>query len=128
MPLRLDEGCPRRGEGTHKGCPYGWIWGAHEGGRAPTRGAPTVGYGVPAKGGGHPQGVPLRLDDVGALAGEGRPQGGRLPDSGSLRWVCPNLMQLPWARRAARLIFLWLRQIIVVDLEIHSSQVLGFVG
>ena len=65
----------RAGEGTHEGCPYGWIICAHGGGhprgvplrldylrargRAPTRGAPTVGC---ARGGGHPRGVPLRLD------------------------------------------------------------------
>ena len=42
-------------------------------GRAPTRGAPTG----PWKG--HPQGAPL-------------------PDSGSLTWFCPNLMQLPCPR------------------------------
>ena len=63
----------RTGEGTHKGCPYGWMTWARGGGhprgvhirldylrargRAPTRGAHTVGCG-----GGHPQGVPLRLD------------------------------------------------------------------
>ena len=31
------------GEGTHKGCPYGWITTALTGERAPTRGAPTGG-------------------------------------------------------------------------------------
>ena len=45
-PLRMDEGCTRGGghpqggrlpiafcpgKGTHKGCPYGWMRGAHEG-------------------------------------------------------------------------------------------------
>ena len=49
VPLRLDGGCTHRGEGdqgTHKGCPYGWMRDVHTGGRAtraPTRGAPTVG-------------------------------------------------------------------------------------
>ena len=62
MPLRLDDvgargraptrGAPtvglfaRAGEGTHEGCTYGWIICAH--------------------GGGHPRGVHIRLDDVGA--------------------------------------------------------------
>ena len=32
----------RGGEGTYKGCPYGWIMRRPHGGRAPTRGAPTV--------------------------------------------------------------------------------------
>ena len=41
-PVGMDEGCPRRGEGTLKGCLLsGWMRGAREGG-------------------GHPQGVPLR--------------------------------------------------------------------
>ena len=110
-PYGMDEGCPRGGEGTHKGCPYGWMmWartrggghpqgaplrlddvGAHTGGRAPTRGAPTVGYGVPAKGGGHPQGVPL-------------------PDSDSLTWVCPNLMQFPWGEQRGYARRAWVRR------------------
>ena len=125
------------GEGTHEGCPYGWITGAHTGGghpqgvplrldyvgphtgegRAPTRGAPTVGLCGPAHGGGegthegcpygwimwartrgrggHPRGVPLRLDN-------GRTHGGRAPTRGApTRFrqphvFCPNLMQLPW--------------------------------
>ena len=65
--------------------------------------------------GGHPQGAPLPLSSLQALCpGEGthkgrpyhlsspgvmpwggHPQGAPLPDSGSLTWVCPNLMQLP---------------------------------
>ena len=35
------------------------------------------------------------LNSDAKIADEGRPQGARLPDSGSLTWVCPNLMQLP---------------------------------
>ena len=45
----------RAGEGTHEGCPYGWIICAH--------------------GGGHPRGGHIRLDDVGAR-GEGTHEGG----------------------------------------------------
>ena len=88
----------QEGEGTHEGCTYGWMtWargGGHPRGRAPTRGAHTVGlfgragegthegcpYGwiICAHGGGHPRGgVPLRLDDVGAR--------GRAPTRGALR-------------------------------------------
>ena len=80
VPLRLDGGCTHRGvgdQGTHKGCPYGWMGDVHTGGwatRAPTRGAPTVGWGVYTPGGGrpgHPQGVPLRLDGGCTHHGEG---------------------------------------------------------
>ena len=35
------------------------------------------------------------LNSDAKIADEGRPQGAPLPDSGSLTWVCPNLMQLP---------------------------------
>ena len=155
-----------RGEGTHKGRPYGWLKGCPRGGRAPTRGAPTVGYGVHARGrgnpqgvplrldmgctrggraptrgaptvgygvhargegtykglplrlddvgahtgGGRPQGVPLRLDNEGALAGGGRPQEVPLPDSDSLRWVCPNLMQFPWGEQRGYVRRAWVRR------------------
>ena len=67
----------RAGEGTHEGCPYGWMAWARGGGH-PRGVAPTVGWrgragegtheGCPygwiicARGGGHPRGVPLRLD------------------------------------------------------------------
>ena len=88
------------GEGTHKGRPYQlpslgvMAWGGHPQGaplpvvfsrryalgRAPTRGAPTDSL----PWGGHPQGAPL-------------------PDSGSLTWVCPNLMQLPCILGCTRL-------------------------
>ena len=87
--------CP--GKGTHKGRPYQLSslgvmpWGGHPQGaplpivfsrryalgRAPTRGAPTI----------------CLLQAL--CLEEGRPQGAPLPDSGSLTWVCPNLMQLP---------------------------------
>ena len=62
-----------RGEGTHKGCPYGWIRGAHEGGECVRGGARVrVDFlGARTKGGGHPQGVPLRVDT-------GCPRGGRV--------------------------------------------------
>ena len=87
--------CP--GEGTHKGRPYQlsslgvMSWKGHPQGvplpivfsrryalgRAPTRGAPT------------------RFSSPGVMLWGGHPQGAPLPDSGSLTWVCPNLMQLP---------------------------------
>ena len=52
MPLRLDNGCTR-GEGTHEGCPYGWITGAH-GGEGTHEGCPYGWIGVPHVGGGLP--------------------------------------------------------------------------
>ena len=80
------ERAPTRGEGTHKGCPYGperygnERWFVHtrghpQGGRAPTRGAPTgpndmatsVGLCTREgthKGGGRPQGAPLRARTI----------------------------------------------------------------
>ena len=36
------------------------------------------------------------LNSDAKIADEGCPQGAPLPDSGSLTWFCPNLMQLPW--------------------------------
>ena len=95
--------CP--GKGAHKGRPYQLSslgvrpWGGHPQGaplpiryalgRAPTRGAPTdslcPGEGAPTRG------APTRF----AMPWGGRPLGAPLPDSGSLTWVCPNLMQLP---------------------------------
>ena len=63
------------GEGTHKGCPYGWITTALTGERAPTRGAPTGGLFARTRGGGHPQGVPLRLDYLRAHGGTGTHKG-----------------------------------------------------
>ena len=113
------------GEGTHKGRPYRLRYAL---GRAPTRGAPTDLGVMPW--GGHPQGAPLpiryalgRAPTRGAptdslCPGEGthkgrpyrfampwggRPQGAPLPDSGSLTWVCPNLMQLPCILGCTRL-------------------------
>ena len=101
VPLRVDTGCPRggrsagegvhaygwifwarapRGEGTHKGCPYGWIRGAHEGGEC-GRGRCRVRVdflGARTKGGGHPQGVPLRVDT-------GCPRRGRVRARGCTR-------------------------------------------
>ena len=54
-PYVMDDDMIYTGEGTHKGCPYGWLRRARRG--VPVRldieGAHT--------GGGHPQGVPLRL-------------------------------------------------------------------
>ena len=93
------------GEGAHKGRPYQ---------------LPSLGV---MAGGGHPQGAPLpiafsrryglgRAPTRGAatyclLSGVmpwgGRPQGAPLPDSGSLTWVCPNLMQLPCILGCTRL-------------------------
>ena len=93
-----DSLCP--GEGTHKGCPYRFVmpWGGHPQGaplpiryalgRAPTRGAPTDSL---CPGEGTHKGRPYRF----VMPWGGRPQGAPLPDSGSLTWVCPNLMQLP---------------------------------
>ena len=58
---------PTRREGTHKGCPYGLVYGgAHVGG-------------------GHPQGVPLRLVYGGAHVGGGHPQG--VPSTGWFMWA-----------------------------------------
>ena len=49
MSVRVDDGGARipGGEGAHKGCPYGWIFGAraHQGGRVRSRGTRTGGYG-----------------------------------------------------------------------------------
>ena len=105
------------GEGTHKGRPYRFVlpWGGcPQGaplpirfalGRAPTRGAPTDSF-CPGEGThkGRPypirfalgraptRGAPTRF----VLPWGGCPLGAPLPDSGSLTWVCPNMMQLPW--------------------------------
>ena len=78
-----------RGEGTHEGCPYGWITGAHEGGGHPgvplPRGVPLRLDNGCARGGGHPRGVPLRLDN-GAHRGEGtHARGGGHPRGVPLR-------------------------------------------
>ena len=103
LPIRLAWGrAPTRGaptdsfgpgEGTHKGCPYPIRLAL---GRAPTRGAPTDSFG-PGKG--THKGCPYRF----VWPWGGHPQGVPLPDSGSLTWFCPNLMQLSWggAGRAA---------------------------
>ena len=100
------------GEGTHEGCPYGWIMWAHtRGGRAPTRGAPTVGLCGRTHGGGEGthEGCPYgwimwartRGGEgtheggpygwiTGAHTGGGHPQGAPLHDSGSLTSFVPN--------------------------------------
>ena len=106
--------CP--GEGTHKGRPYQLSspgvmpWGGHPQGaplpivfsrryalgRAPTRGAPTnclLSALCPEEG--THKGCPYQLSSPGVMPWGGRPLGAPLPDSGSLTWVCPNLMQLP---------------------------------
>ena len=58
VSVRLDdEGGAHGGEGTHKGCPYGWIRGAR------------------TRGGGRAHGLPPRIDDGGAYTGGGHPQG-----------------------------------------------------
>ena len=107
--------CP--GEGAHKGRPYllsspGVMpWGGRPQGaplpivfsrryalgRAPTRGAPTYCL-LPAlcPGEGAHKGRPYLLSSPGVMPWGGHPQGAPLPDSGSLRWFCPNLTQLPW--------------------------------
>ena len=80
-------------------------------GRAPTRGAPTnCLLSALCPGEGTHKGRPYQLSSLGVLPWGGRqqgalllgempwgghPQGAPLPDSGSLTWVCPNLMQLP---------------------------------
>ena len=98
--------CPEKG--AHKGRPYrlsSHVRGRPQGvplpivfsrryalGRAPTRGAPTnclLSAFCPGKG--THKGRPYRF----VMPWGGRPQGAPLPDSGSLTWVCPNLMQLP---------------------------------
>ena len=106
--------CP--GEGAHKGRPYllsslGVMpWGGRPQGaplpivfsrryalgRAPTRGAPTnCLLWALCPGEGTHKGRPYLLSSLGVMPWGGRPQGAPLPDSGSLTWVCPNLMQLP---------------------------------
>ena len=109
--------CP--GEGTHKGRPYQLSffgvmpWGGHPQGaplpivffrryalgRAPTRGAPTnCLFSALCPGEGAHKGRPYQLSFFGVMPWGGHPQGAPLPDSGSLTWVCPKLMQLPcWA-------------------------------
>ena len=69
-------GGPRRGEGTHKGCPYGWIGGGPRRGEGTHKGCPYGWIGGACEGGGRPQGVPLRL-------GRGCPRGGRAPTRGA---------------------------------------------
>ena len=106
--------CPEKG--AHKGRPYqlsssgvmprgGHPQGAplpivfsrrYALGRAPTRGAPTnclLQALCPEKGA-H-KGRPYQLSSSGVMPWGGHPQGAPLPDSGSLTWVCPTLMQLP---------------------------------
>ena len=106
--------CP--GEGTHEGRPYllsslGVVpWGGRPQGalpiafsrryalgRAPTRGAPTYCLlSALCPGEGAHKGRPYLLSSLGVMPWGGRPRGAPLPDSGILRWFCPNLMQLPW--------------------------------
>ena len=95
--------CP--GEGTHKGRPYqlpslGVVpWGWHPQG-APLPIAFSRRY---ALGLGTHKGRPYQLPSLGVMPWGGRPQGAPLPDSGSLTWVCPNLMQLPCILGCTRL-------------------------
>ena len=114
--------CP--GEGTHKGPPYQWPspgvmpWGGRPQGaplpiafsrryalgRAPTRGAPTYCLlSALCPGEGAHKGRPYLLPSLRVMPWGGRPQGVPLPDSGSLTWVCPNLMQLPCILGCTRL-------------------------
>ena len=105
--------CP--GEGAHKGryqLPSLGVmpWGGHPQGalpiafsrryalgRAPTRGAPTYCLlSALCPGEGAHKGRPYLLSSPGVMPWGGHPQGAPLPDSGSLRWFCPNLTQLPW--------------------------------
>ena len=107
--------CP--GEGAHKGRPYllpslGVMpWGGRPQGaplpivfsrryalgRAPTRGAPTYCLlSALCPGEGAHKGRPYLLSSLRVMPWGGRPRGAPLPDSGILRWFCPNLMQLPW--------------------------------
>ena len=112
------KGCPygwiirarARGEGTHKGCPYGWILRAHTRGEGTHKGCP---YGwilrAHTQGGGHPQGVPLRLDFEGAHTGGGHPRGVPLRlDFEGAHTGCPYPIQAAsvgangvWRRRCA---------------------------
>ena len=88
--------CP--GEGTHKGRPY--LLSSlrrYALGRAPTRGAPTYCLlSALCPGEGAHKGRPYLLSSLRVMPWGGHPQGAPLPDSGNLRWFCPNLMQLPW--------------------------------
>ena len=73
-------------------------------GRAPTRGAPTnCLLSALCPGEGTHKGRPYQLSALGVLPWGGHPQGAPLPDSGSLTWVCPNLMQLPCILGCTRL-------------------------
>ena len=59
------------------GRPYGWIRGAHEGGGGHPQGVPLrldEGVRGAPRGGGHPQGVPVRMEGVTAR-GEGAHEG-----------------------------------------------------
>ena len=73
------ERAPSRGEGTHKGCPYGPNDMATSDRLCTREGA--------LKGGRHPQGVPLRPERYGNerwfVHTRGRPQGGRAPTRGA---------------------------------------------
>ena len=86
--------CP--GEGTHKGCPYQLSslgvmpWGGHPQG-VPLPIVFSRRYAL----GRRLQGVPLPIVFSRRYALGRRPQGAPLPDSGSLTWVCPDLVQLP---------------------------------
>ena len=112
------------GEGTHKGRPYQlpslgvMPWGGHPQGaplpivfsrryalgRAPTRGAPAnCLLSALCPGEGTHKGRPYQLPSLGVMPWGGHPQGAPLPDSGSLTWVCPNLMQLPCILGCTRL-------------------------
>ena len=90
--------CP--GEGTHKGRPYQLSsLRRYALGRAPTRGAPTnCLLQALCPGEGTHKGRPYQFSSPGVMPWGGRPQGVPLPDSGSLMWVCPNFMQLPWKK------------------------------
>ena len=105
------ERAPTRGEGTHKGCPYGperygnerWVVhmrGCPQGGRARTRGAPTArticqralgcAYErVPTRGEGTHKGCPYGPNDMASSAGlcarEGAHKGGGHPQGVPLR-------------------------------------------
>ena len=113
--------CPEKG--AHKGRPYQLSslgvmpWGGRPQGaplpivfsgryalrRAPTRGRLLLPRGAPTNcllwalcpGEGAHKGRPYQLSSLGVMPWGGHPQGAPLPDSGSLTWVCPNLMQLP---------------------------------
>ena len=92
-------------EGRPQGAPLPIVFSRRYAlGRAPTRGAPTnCLLSALCPGEGTHKGRPYQLPSLRVMPWGGHPQGAPLPDSGSLTWVCPNLMQLPCILGCTRL-------------------------